>query len=471
MTSGSSNASSSHQAEDVENGPPSPAEAQPEGGEASNADETAADSQDDEADIGPALYPPILEKTEILGYVKDKNGVKYSRDIGRSLILHHEVYFIFGDTSSKNSAGESVETVSNTIAYVEDRAKCLESEYLEIMDDGKVKPFIPLNKEEIRFEAENKNARVRFRMIGGAVDTTIFGIVWFQVWVEYDNGRRTYLGIGYARLSAYSDSRLIVDRLDGLIFESDEPIMGSFSALDHNDHVYLWSHRGEGIILARVDRRETASRDHYEFWDGDEWVRHWQDAQPVLQDMAHGAVIYTRLFGNDRPFVLVGVNTRGDSMVQIGAAAAVQGPFETTAIYKATGIDNDNEHKHFIYPHLFASNIPKRELMVTWSEQLPGGVIAAKFKFKINAVVAVQEAEARRRRADEQRANRFSMMVAEQARRFAKLAEAEFRDMGLLETEEDDDPRPKRDRSEGRLKNGYVLRIVHSPPDPPPPAR
>ena len=137
-------------------------------------------------------------------------------------------------------------------------------------------------------------------------------------------------------------------------------------------------------------------------------------------------------------------------MVQIGAAAKVQGPFDLTAVCEAKGIDHDEKHKYCIYPHLFASNVPKRELVVTWSEHSPGGVIAAKLKFKIDEVAAAEEAEERKRAAEEQEARRLASIAEEQEAKDAYGYES-------------DDPRPKRDRSEGRLKTGAILSVIHTP--------
>ena len=391
--------------DDIQNGSSTDAEAQTES-------EDGSDDSEDDPDIGPAIYPPILESMEVLGYVKDKNGISYSRDIGRSNIIHDEVYFIFGDTFCKNAAGESVGITSNTIAYVEDRAKCLESEYMEISDTGKVKGFVPFDEQEKQFEKHyESSARIVFRMYGGAVDIGIGGVVWFQELIEYEKDKLDYVGIGQARLSIYSDGKIIVQRCNDLLFGPHEPKIGSFSTLKHDGHVYLWSDRDGQIILARVDWLETAAPGQYEYWDGDEWVPHWQDAQPVLHDVQHGAIILTEMFGKDKPFLFVGVNNQGDSMVQIGAAAEVQGPFNLMAICKATGIDHDEKYKYCIYPHLFASNVPKRELIITWSEHWPGGVIAAKLKFKIDEVAAVKEAEGRRLARKEEKARLLAKML------------------------------------------------------------
>ena len=249
-----------------------------EDGEPSTAGETAAEALDHEADIGPAIYPPVLEKMEVLGYIKDKNGIPYSRDIGRSALIHHEVYFIFGDTFFEDSAGYSVGITSNTVAYVEDRAKLLESEYREILNDGKVKAFVPLNEKEVRFEEQNKKTRIIFRMLGGTVDIGTLGVVWFQKLVKHENGDEDYRGVGQARLTTYSDGKILVQRRPRLLFGPDKPKMGSFSTLFHEEHVYLWGERLDGqIILARVDRYKTAFSNHYEYWSGSDWVPHWHD--------------------------------------------------------------------------------------------------------------------------------------------------------------------------------------------------
>ena len=249
-----------------------------EDGKPPTAGEIAAEALGHEADIGSAVYPPVLEKMEVLGYIKDKNGIRYSRDIGRSALIHHEVYFIFGDTSFEDSAGNSVGTTSNTVAYIEDRANLLESEYREISKDGKVKAFVPLNEKEVRFEEQNKRARIVFRMLGGTVDIGIVGVVWFQKLVKHENGNEDYCGVGQARLTTYSDGKIVVQRRSRLLFGPNEPKMGSFSTLFHKGHVYLWGDRPDGqIILARVDQYETSHCNEYEYWNGSDWVPRWHD--------------------------------------------------------------------------------------------------------------------------------------------------------------------------------------------------
>lgn len=443
-----------------------------EGEEPSTAPKNGRDDPDDEADIGSACYPPLLDDIEVLGYIKDKNGISYSRDIGRSAIIHDEVFFIFGDTFCNNALGEFVGITSNTIAYVENRAKPLESQYGEISSDGMVKAFVPFSKKENELEPQRPGSRTIFRMFGGVADVGVVGIVWFQKLIKWDNGREEYRGVGQARLSLYSDCRIIVERLPPLLFGPNEPRIGSFSTLVHKDHVYLWGDRPDGeIILARVKRFQTALREEYEYWNGKGWVPRWHEAVPVLHNIQHGAIIHTELFGKNMPFVFVGVNKSGDSMVQIGAASNVHGPFDLTPVFEAQGLDNNTNYKYCIYPHLFASNIPKRELFITWSEHFPGGVIAAKLKFRIDEVKAADEAMDRKWAAEQQEARRLASITEEEqakAERRELLKDPEKRNAYIEEM--DDDPRPKRDRSEGRLKDGYILSFIRTSADPPPPS-
>ena len=276
------NNSASSPENDTKNGSVTAADAPVEGSELSSIIETGAENPDDELDIGPAIYPPILENMEILGYIKDKNGISYPRTIGRSTCIHHEVYYIFGDTICKDASGNYVGTTSNTIAYVEDRGKCLDSEYREIFDDGKVKALVPLDEQELLFEKEHQGARIAFRMFGGAVDIGIFSVVWFQYVIEHAEGGEEYRGVGQARLTTYVDGEIIVSRQKGLLFGKDEPSVGSFSTLYYQCWVYLWSHRvGEQIILARVYHLDTHLCEEYEYWDGTDWVPHWQDGSYI----------------------------------------------------------------------------------------------------------------------------------------------------------------------------------------------
>ena len=104
-----------------------------------------------------------------------------------------------------------------------------------------------------------------------------------------------------------------------------------------------------------------------------------------------------------------------DNMVQIGVAERLQGPFDIIPICHAMGTNYDDKRRYCMYPHIFASNIPKRELVITWSEYPPGRVVAAKLKFKIDMVAAIEEERKRKIAAEEKaRAQERARLAEEQ---------------------------------------------------------
>ena len=141
-------------------------------------------------------------------------------------------------------------------------------------------------------------------------------------------------------------------------------------------------------------------------------------AQPVLVDVEHGAIVHTPLFGKAKQFLFVGANKQADNMVQIGVAERPQGPFDLMPICKTMGNIDDVKQKCCIYPHIFASNIPKRELVITWGEHQPGGIMAAKLKFKIDMVAALEEEQERKIAAEkEAQAQELARLAEEQEER------------------------------------------------------
>lgn len=404
--------------------------------------ESEANIPTDETDMGPAIYPPILEECKILGYVTDKNGIRYSRDIGRSMVIHFdqdngtqsvEPYYLFGDTFCKNAQGDYVGIQDQTAAYVGNKAKFLESEYREIEPDGMVKQLVPLNEEEKRLLEENPGTRITKWPFGGYAEVgSSVGAIWYQKGLAHPGDPLpSYCGIGYVMICRYSDGRLIIQDLPecrkqnwykpDLMFGPDEPKMGSFSTLAHENWVYLWGERPDcDIILGRVYKYATHDPHQYQYWDGAKWTNHWQEATSVFHDIPQGAVVQSRLFGKEKPWLFVGVNKWADSMLQIGASAKLEGPWDLIPLCKAKGIDNDKEFMYCMYPHIWASNDHKQELIVTWSEHCPGGVVGAKLKFKIDEVGAAEEAEERRRVVEATEA---------ETKRLAAIKEAEWNEL------------------------------------------
>lgn len=276
------------------------------------------------------------------------------------------------------------------MAIIEDTDQPLKSKYLEVEENGFISPFIKLTPEEQQLE-DNKMGRVVLWAFGGVVgmkDGT--GRLWYQKSIDHGFGNLEYFGTGIAEvLERYGcDQQPITRRTDDLIFGPDEPRMGTFTAIAHEDFIYLYGDRPDGkIILARLynGRYEDRLREkgaHY-YWDGAGWVQDWQKAAPVIDGMQQGAIVRSELFGEDRPFLFVGTSKLADSQVFMGASARLEGPWDLKAVCKAEGIrepTGKGKWMYCIYPQLWASDEGNAELVVTWSEQYPGGVVAARIK-------------------------------------------------------------------------------------------
>ncbi|KAK4690413.1 hypothetical protein P7C71_g6371, partial [Lecanoromycetidae sp. Uapishka_2] len=348
----------------------------------------------------PAAYPPVVSSIKALGYISDVNGIGYSRDIGRCFALGGHHWIVFGDTFCKNADGDFVGLTNNTAALLHDKApndlhlksivgsELPVSKYREIRKDDVVKPFIPFQVGEV--PSPDSGDRIVLWNFGGCVeleDKT--GRVWFEKSLLHADNSSVYCGMGVAKVTVH-DEKLVVERVRGelefgLVFGPDEPRVGSFSTLIHGNFVYLWSNFNDNIILARTHRCVTVLAGAYMYWNGKDYVPDYNEAVPI-QDInnagiVQGGVFRSHLFGEKKSFLLIGVDKFVDSKIQLGVAENVEGPWEIHELGLATGIDKTDGFIYCIYPLLWRSNTKKGELMVTWSEQYPGGVIAARIQF------------------------------------------------------------------------------------------
>ena len=339
---------------------------------------------------GFAAYPPKVKHAEILGYIDEVNGIFHCRDIGRAFELFGNVYLTFGDTFCNDSNGKFVGLANNTVAIIKDTSQPLKSQYLETEDNGFIKPFVRLMSKEQLFEKDGKG-RVVLWAFGGVVEMKDgTGRLWYQKSIDHGNGNLEYFGTGVAKVIGNHgvEQQPVAQRMDGLVFGPDEPRMGTFTVIADGDFIYLYGDRSDGkIVLARVYKGHHEGRledkGAYYYWDGGHWVQDWKNAAAVIEGMQQGAIVRSRLFGEDRPFMFVGTSKWADSQVFIGASAKLEGPWKLEAVYRADGIQeprSKGKWMYCIYPQLWASDEENAELVVTWSEQYPGGVIAARIK-------------------------------------------------------------------------------------------
>lgn len=336
--------------------------------------------------LGFAAYPPKVAHIEVLGYVQDTSGIYHSRDIGRSFQLFGNVYLTFGDTFCNNINGEYVGAANNTVAIIDDVDEPLKSRYFDVDAKGFVRPFIPMTNEEKLLE-NSKMGRVCLWAFGGVVEMDDnSGRVWYQKNIDYGQGNLMYIGTGVAKIfeNFGEEMQPIVDRAENLTFGPDEPHMGTFTAIKEDDYIYLYGDRPDGkIILARVFLGYHVDRLHekevYHYWAGYTWVPDWRQAVVVFEGMQQGAIVRSKLFGDGRPFMFVGTSKWADSLVFMGASSKLEGPWEIEPVCKAEGIkqpSGEGSWMYCIYPQLWASDEENGELMLTWSEQCPGAVVA-----------------------------------------------------------------------------------------------
>ncbi|KAL8978984.1 MAG: hypothetical protein Q9177_006253 [Variospora cf. flavescens] len=325
---------------------------------------------------------PCLDHVQVLGYVNAPDEPFFSRDIGRSFQLSGRTYFLFGDTFC-NDAGIS----NNTVQLVPDRNRPKNAYYLQRDRKGCVVPLIGLNSDEQRFlkAAANEKTRIAFWCFGGIVEVTPgIGWTWYQKHIISPGGHDELSGVGIARISHNKSSlsgELSCARMPGLMFKPGQPLFGSFSALVEDDRVYLWGQQDTDVFLARVRKEHCHQLFQYEFWNGSAYVSEMEKAMPVLQDFQQGQVFKSELFGFRLPWVFVGVTKWADSMVMIGAASSIEGPWDIRPLFRAEGIIKREAYQYCMYAHPWGANARQGQLLVSWCDPWPGGVILAKVTF------------------------------------------------------------------------------------------
>ncbi|KAH0559281.1 hypothetical protein GP486_004205 [Trichoglossum hirsutum] len=323
-----------------------------------------------------AAFPPRVATTQVLGHLTDC----------RSSVFGGLVYYQFGDTFCKNLEDEFVGLVSNTMAVLTTTKGPLYSKYEDIAPNGLVDQFIPFNLQDLKFNSEHEAEKKRIAIwsFGGIVEVSPgTGVLWYE--------RNEVVGIfkkgGCVPIAvpALLASRLKRDR------RPDEIHWGAFSALlDDDGYIYLYGNLNFEIYIGRVRARHPEAkgayaRSAYEYFDGEKFGKDLSRVKPIMSGYAQGGVFKSRLFHPSRNanYLFVGCNNFADSKIIMGWASTPQGPWEFTHIADAVDVGGPKGYKYTMYPHTWAFEESQGELMVTWSEHWPGGVVAAKLVFEM----------------------------------------------------------------------------------------
>ena len=332
-----------------------------------------------------ASYPPKVVHSQVLGNVLDEVKPHDSRDIGRSTHLSGYLYYFFGDTFCKNADGEFVGVSGNNFALICNTEKPLESTYLSVAKSGMVEELVKLSNAE-KEEQTKGGFTYKFWPFSGMVETRP-GVGW--MWVEktlYRTGQdQTYYGMEAVRVIVEGAGRLKATRCPSALFKSHEPRVGCVSTMILGEHVYCFGLHRDFLMLARVAKATPQRREAYEFWTGTEYDMDFKLLAPLLPKgmLMQGAVIQSPLFGDTRPFVMVGCSQHADSKLMVSAAEKIEGPWELHAVCEMAGFDRPGDFRYCMYPHQWASAEKEGQLLVTCSEPWPGSVVGSKLQFEV----------------------------------------------------------------------------------------
>ena len=139
-------------------------------------------------------------------------------------------------------------------------------------------------------------------------------------------------------------------------------------------------------MLGRISTNGSCfDKTAYEFWNGNQYVKDASQAKAVFSNKGQGSIYRSDLFNpavTGKKYVFVGNGVMAESMVIVGTACQLEGPWEFFNVCQATSAAQPNQWMYCIYPHPWAIDEKiKAELMVTWSEHYPGGILAAKLAF------------------------------------------------------------------------------------------
>ncbi|KAI9861383.1 MAG: hypothetical protein M1813_005280 [Trichoglossum hirsutum] len=345
-----------------------------------------------------ATFPPTVATTQVLGHLTDWSAAKYSRDIGRSSVFGGLVYYQFGDTFCKNLEDEFVGLVSNTIAVLTTTKGPLYSKYEDVAPNGLVDQFIPFNLQDLKFngEYEAEKKRIAIWSFGGIVEVSPgSGVLWYERGEVQEGGLCSHRGTGIARVQIEErqkgEFRPVCHLLHDRVFGPDEIHWGAFSALlDDDGYIYLYGNHNFEIYIGRVRARHPEikgayARSAYEYFDGEKFSKDLSCVKPIMSGYAQGGVFKSKLFhpSHNANYFFVGCNNFADSKIIMGWAGTPQGPWEFTHIADAVDVGGPEGYKYTMYPHPWAFEESQGELMVTWSEHWPGGVVAAKLVFEM----------------------------------------------------------------------------------------
>lgn len=210
--------------------------------------------------------------------------------------------------------------------------------------------------------------------------------------------------------------------------QSSSPQWGNVATLLAGDFIYLYGTYHQHHPRRRRDLRRKAGNtvvgfvenpvyvcrvphanksylflENYTYWNGEAFVGaptsvrpsrykgpcHTKafNLEPVMYNIQFGTVFHTKLFSctEEGLFAVIGCDGSGDGKVRFKIAENPWGPWrgEGWILDLETEDRGNRGAKSCIYAHIWASDLGKGEMVLTWSEPWPGGVEMVKIGFEM----------------------------------------------------------------------------------------
>ncbi|KAI5851537.1 hypothetical protein DFP73DRAFT_610726 [Morchella snyderi] len=356
------------------------------------------------------LFPPAILKAEYLGPLEEQDGKGYPRTFGCSSTLGGIPVFLFGDVSAKLPGPEGrLIGIATSAASVGSHLDPLITHWPHPKNSSafhNVADFIPFTDEENEHNAKSKSEgrghTDRFYLWARSPIVEIpfsgnFGVIFFTKGKTSEDVEKDdeYHGVGVAEV----EMRLIgKSKGKGKVEEGNFEVMPI--ARRHGNHIFNNTHPKWGDIASIIKGRAYLSPRNYTFWNGKSFVapsaklkESLEDMglQPVMFGLSSGTIFHSTLFSpdDDGRFIMIGSDFLDGGRVLITHSRNIWGPWEEKELLidlkGCTSLEccTDNRSQSNVYVHIWASDLARGQLLISWNRQWPSDIEMANLHFEM----------------------------------------------------------------------------------------
>jgi len=342
-------------------------------------------------------WPPKVQNIETVGEVIDTRGCNCPRDIGRSIEIGNQHFYLFGDAYHFDKKGDFCGVSNNSVAHVPNPNEPCKSNYC--CSETKVPPFIPQTAEEKAFDEQHKdeNWRKTCWPFGGFVEDEPKGSgngwLYFDVAEAHGGEQGPNHGVRVARISLQSGHHVKAERTtpDERIFPKEYPQFGHKAVVSSDGYIHCLGSVEMQNYMARVSTSSDPSKgSNYEYWTKDgNWTKDFPGVEnlgQVLSELGQGAIVKMPGCGpGGCSFMMLGCNNFGDGNILMGWAFTPTGPWSVETLGKAPGFFKPDAMRYAIFPHVWAYDWNAGQLGFSWSDngQMGGAVVQGRITFQV----------------------------------------------------------------------------------------